>query len=228
MVSQTLNPVTPTVEDYAKAIYSLTTRGPASATTNELAERLGLTPGSVSAMLGKLADAGIVEHTPYHGVHLTDEGERVAMAVLRRHRLLESFLAEILDMPWERVHDEAEILEHALSADLEELIARKLGDPEFDPHGDPIPTRDGRVEERTTLSLAELDPGMSARLVRVSDSDPEMLAHLSSLRIGVGTELELIERQPFDGPCVVRFEGSTHPLGIALARAMRVETGPTR
>ena len=226
MASQTFNPATPAVEDYAKAIYSLTHRGAEAATTTALAERLGLTPGSVSAMIGKLAEAGIVEHTPYHGVHLTAEGERVAMAVLRRHRLLESFLAEILEVPWERVHDEAEVLEHALSAELEELIARKLGDPEFDPHGDPIPTRDGRIEETATESLAELEPGARSRLVRVSDSDPEMLAHLSGLGIAVGSELELVERQPFEGPCVVRFEGAMHPLGIALARAMRVSTEP--
>ena len=228
MPSQTLNPVTPAIEDYAKAIYSLTSRGAASATTNALAERLGLTPGSVSAMLGKLAEAGIVEHIPYHGVRLTAEGERVAMAVLRRHRLLESFLAEILEMPWDRVHDEAEVLEHALSADVEELIARKLGDPEFDPHGDPIPTREGTITEATTLNLAELEPGTRSRLLRVSDSDPEMLAYLSSIGIGVGCELELVERQPFDGPCVVRVGDVTHPLGIALARAMRVEAGEAR
>lgn len=219
MATQTFESTTPVVEDYAKAIYSLTKDGEDAASTNALAERLGLTAGSVSAMVGKLADAGLVEHTPYHGVRLTDGGERVAMAVLRRHRLLELFLAEILEMPWDRVHAEAEVLEHALSADLAELIARKLGDPAFDPHGDPIPTREGKIEETATRSLTALEPGERAHLVRVSDSDPEMLAYLSSLGIAVGSELELIERQPFDGPCVVRFDGITHPLGIALARA---------
>ncbi|MGI8844900.1 MAG: metal-dependent transcriptional regulator [Thermoleophilaceae bacterium] len=228
MEAQTLSPASPAIEDYAKAIYSLTSHGPESASTNALARRLSLTPGSVSAMLGKLADAGLVEHIPYRGVRLTAEGERVAMAVLRRHRLLESFLAEILEVPWERVHAEAEVLEHVLSADLAELIARKLGDPTVDPHGDPIPTRDGAIVETTAVSLAEVEPGSRARLVRVSDSDPEMLAYLSGLGITVGSELELLERQPFEGPCVVSFEGETRSLGIALARAMRVDTGGDR
>lgn len=225
MASPNLVEPSAAVEDYAKAIYSLTSRGAESASTTALASRLGLTPGSVSAMLRRLAEAGLVEHVPYRGVRLTAEGERVAMAVLRRHRLLEVFLAEMLDMPWERVHDEAETLEHALSADLAELIARKLGDPTVDPHGDPIPARDGTIEETATVSVTQLEPGEHARLVRVSDSDPAMLAHLSSLGLTVGRELELVERQPFDGPCVVRFEGRTYPLGIALARAMRVQAG---
>ena len=216
------------VQDYAKAIYSLTTTGAKSASTTALAARLELTPGSVSAMLRKLAEAQLVEHVPYHGVRLTAEGERVAMAVLRRHRLLEVFLAEILDMPWERVHDEAEVLEHALSEDLAERIARKLGDPAVDPHGDPIPTREGTIDEPATVRLDELEPGEHARLVRVSDSDPAMLAHLSGLGLAVGQALRLVERQPFDGPCVVRVDGATHPLGIALARAMRVEREPSR
>ena len=130
------------VEDYAKAIYSLTNTGDEGASTNDVAARLGVSAGSVSAMLRKLSDSGLVEHVPYHGVRLSDDGQRVALGVLRRHRLLELFLSEELGMPWERVHEEAEVLEHGASEELIELIARKLGDPSVDPHGDPIPTRD--------------------------------------------------------------------------------------
>jgi DtxR family Mn-dependent transcriptional regulator len=215
-------PPSATVEDYAKAIYSLTGARAQTASTNDLAERLGVTPGSVSAMARKLAGAGLVEHIPYRGVALTPKGEQVALKVLRRHRLLELFLAEMLEVPWERVHAEAEILEHALSEDLTDLIALKLGDPTVDPHGDPIPSRDLVVDERPTDSLADMQPGRCATLVRVSDSDPEMLSYLTGLGITVGDPLEMVERQPFDGPCIVRFGERTHVLGLPLARAMRV------
>jgi len=214
---------TAAVEDYAKAIYSLTGWGSETASTNDLAERLGVKAGSVSAMIKKLDEAGLVERVPYHGVRLTSEGTRVAMQVLRRHRLLELFLAEVLDVPWDRVHDEAEVLEHALSEDLTELISAKLGDPAFDPHGDPIPDRDLAIAETETVALADLAPGDSARFVRVSDSNPDMLAYLSECGIGVGDELELVARQPFDGPITVRIDCESHVLGLTLARAMRVE-----
>jgi DtxR family Mn-dependent transcriptional regulator len=210
------------VEDYAKAIYSLTGWGPETASTNDLADRLGVKPGSVSAMIKKLDEAGLVERVPYHGVRLTAEGTRVALAVLRRHRLLELFLAEVLDVPWERVHDEAEVLEHALSEDLTELISLKLGDPSVDPHGDPIPDRDLSLVETETENLASLEKGATARFVRVSDSNPEMLAFLTECGISVGDELEMIERQPFDGPVTVRSGGRDHALGLRLAEAMRV------
>ena len=145
------------------------------------------------------------------------------MAVLRRHRLLELFLAEVLDVPWDRVHAEAEVLEHALSEDLTDLISTKLGDPDFDPHGDPIPDRDLAIVETETTALADLAPGDSARFVRVSDSNPEMLAYLSQCGIAVGDQLELIERQPFDGPITVRIDSDSHVLGLTLAQAMRVD-----
>jgi DtxR family Mn-dependent transcriptional regulator len=212
------------VEDYAKAIYSLTGWGPETASTNDLAQRLGVRPGSVSAMIKKLDEAGLVERVPYHGVRLTSDGTRVALGVLRRHRLLELFLAEVLDVPWERVHDEAEVLEHALSEDLTELISAKLGDPSVDPHGDPIPDRDLSLVETETENLASLEPGSQARFVRVSDSNPEMLAYLSECGISVGDEVEVIERQPFDGPVTVRSDGRDHALGLRLAEAMRVVT----
>ena len=178
-------PPTAAVEDYAKAIYSLTGWGPETASTNDLAERLGVKAGSVSAMLKRLDEEGLVERVPYHGVRLTAEGTRVALGVLRRHRLLELFLAEVLDVPWERVHDEAEVLEHALSEDLTELISLKLGDPAVDPHGDPIPDRDLSLIEAETATLASMEPAQKATFVRVSDSNSEMLAYLSDCGIAV-------------------------------------------
>ena len=214
---------TAAVEDYAKAIYSLTGWGEETASTNDLAERLGVKAGSVSAMIKKLDEAGLVERVPYHGVRLTADGTRVAMTVLRRHRLLELFLAEVLDVPWDRVHAEAEVLEHALSEDLTDLISAKLGEPDFDPHGDPIPDRDLEIRETETVALAGLAPGDVGRFVRVSDSNPEMLAYLSENGIAVGDRLELVERQPFDGPVTVKIGANSHVLGLTLARAMRAD-----
>lgn len=210
------------VEDYVKAIYSLTHGERESAATSDLARYLQLTPGSVSTMIKRLDESGLVEHVPYHGVRLTPEGERVALAVIRRHRLLELFLAESLDMPWEDVHRYADALEHSATDELIELIAQKLGDPASDPHGDPIPTRDLRIDDAATRSLAELDPGQHATLVRVSDADPAMLRYLTEQGITIGDEIEMIARQPFDGPCEISIGQRTHTLGLTLARAIRV------
>ena len=211
------------IQDYAKAVYALESRGGAAVSTNDLAERLGVTAGSVSSMVRKLSEVGLVEHVPYHGVRLTEEGRRVALEVLRHHRLLELFLAEELGMPWDRVHAEAEVLEHVISEDLEQLIAARLGNPTVDPHGDPIPTAEFEIEERVTRSLDELPVGTRGCFVRVSDSDPEMLRFLAERGIAPGDELEVIDKQPFDGPLFVQFGEDVHVLGGGLARAMRVE-----
>jgi DtxR family Mn-dependent transcriptional regulator len=212
------------VEDYAKAIYALESRGEAPVSTTALAERLSVTPGSVSAMLKKLADCDLVTHQPYHGVRLTPNGRRVALEVIRHHRLLELFLSEVLDMPWDRVHEEAEVLEHVLSSELEEVIAAKLGNPTHDPHGDPIPSADFLIDEAPTVSLADLNAGDAGVFVRISDSDPAMLRYLGERGVTPGARFEVVDRQPFGGPLFVRF-GSTdvHPLGGELADAMRVE-----
>jgi DtxR family Mn-dependent transcriptional regulator len=216
------------VQDYAKAIYMLQVRGGGAATTNALAERLAVTPGSASSMVKKMGDMGLVTHAPYKGVRLTKRGRRLALEVVRHHRLLELYLAESLGVPWDRVHDEAEVLEHVLSEELEELIASKLGHPTRDPHGDPIPTRDGRVTEQETESLEDLSAGTRGTFVRISDSDPRMLRYLSERGVSPGDSFEIIEKQPFGGPLFVRFGDSVHVLGGALARAMRVEGEPSR
>jgi DtxR family transcriptional regulator, Mn-dependent transcriptional regulator len=215
--------VSASVQDYAKAVYALETRGGAAVSTNDLAARLGVTPASVSGMVRRLTEVGIVEHQPYHGVRLTEEGRRVALEVLRHHRLLELFLSQELGMSWDRVHAEAEVLEHVLSEELEELIAARLGHPSVDPHGDPIPTPEFEIDERPTRSLDELPVGAAGRFVRVSDSDPEMLRYLAEHGIALDARLEVADRQPFGGPVFVRFDEREHPIGGQLARAMRIE-----
>ena len=211
------------IEDYAKAIYALARRSGSVASTNALAERLQVTAPSVSAMVKKLSERGLVEHVPYKGVKLTPDGERVALEVLRHHRLLELYLAEHLGVPWDRVHEEAESLEHVLSEGLEARIAAKLGNPTHDPHGDPIPDAELHIDEGETRSLADLEIGDKGRFVRVSDSDPAMLRYLDERGVQLGDPFEVVDRQPFDGPLSVRFGTSVQVLGGALATAMRVE-----
>ena len=215
--------ISASVQDYAKAVYALETRGEGNVSTSDLAERLGVSPASASGMVRKLAELGLAEHEPYRGVRLTPAGKRVALEVLRHHRLLELFLAEALGMPWDRVHAEAEVLEHVLSEDLEELIAARLGNPKLDPHGDPIPSVELEIDEGHTLSLDELDAGASGRFMRVSDSDPEMLRYLERHGIAPGASFEVLERQPFGGPSLVRFGEIEQAIGGDLAKAMRME-----
>jgi DtxR family Mn-dependent transcriptional regulator len=174
-------------------------------------------------MVRRLGELGLVSHAPYRGVQLTPAGRRVALEVLRHHRLLELYLSRSLGLPWDRVHEEAEVLEHHLSEELEERISAQLGDPTHDPHGDPIPTRDLTIESRSTRSLQALEPGARGRFVRISDSEPEMLRYLAGCGISPGERFQVEEKQPFDGPLFVRFGEHVHVLGGALARAMRVE-----
>jgi DtxR family Mn-dependent transcriptional regulator len=206
------------IEDYAKAIYVLEERHGVASTT-ALADRLEISPPAVSAMVKKLAALGYVTHVPYRGVRLTDEGRRVALEVLRHHRLLETYLVEELGVPWDRVHAEAEVLEHVLSEGLEERIAAKLGEPTHDPHGDPIPALDGTVVEPETVGLDALGAGDRGRFVRVSDSDPKLLRELADLGIRPGDELEVLAGG-------VRAGSATHRLRPALARSMRIEVSP--
>jgi DtxR family transcriptional regulator, Mn-dependent transcriptional regulator len=211
------------VQDYAKAIWSIAQRGDEPVSTSAIAERLEVSPASASAMVKRLEVLGLVTREPYHGVRLTRAGQRVALEVLRHHRLLELYLAEALGMSWDRVHEEAEVLEHAISPELSDLIEAKLGHPTHDPHGDPIPTRDGEIDESPTRALADLAPGERGVFARVSDSNPEMLRYLSKRGIAPGDELEVIGREPFGGPLSVRTGGREHALGDQLASAMRVE-----
>jgi DtxR family Mn-dependent transcriptional regulator len=213
-------PNTEAVEDYAKALHALAKRSEGGVSTSALAERLGVSPGSVTAMLKRMQEMGLVDHEPYRGALLTLEGERVALEVIRHHRLLESYLTEALGMPWDRVHDEAEVLEHYISEELEELIAAALGDPERDPHGDPIPDRQLAVDSQPGVPLAELPTGGGGTLARVSDSDPEMLRFLAERGIRPGTRLTVREREPFGGSVSIEVDGTLHAIGAELARRM--------
>ncbi len=210
------------IEDYAKAIFTLARRGGAPVATSALAERLDVSPSSVTAMLKRLDELGLASYVPYRGATLTPAGERVALEVIRHHRLIEAFLSEALDMPWDRVHEEAEVLEHYISEDLERLIAERLGNPRFDPHGDPIPTAELRLGADPTTSLAALEPGKSARFARISDSDPEVLRYLARLGITPGVTIRVRRIEPFGGPVMVAVGRRRHALGAELAEKMRV------
>jgi DtxR family transcriptional regulator, Mn-dependent transcriptional regulator len=215
------------IEDYAKAIYALEGKTSGAVSTSALAARLGVTAASASAMVKKLAERGLVEHEPYRGVRLSATGRRVALEVLRHHRLLELYLVEHLGVPWDRVHEEAEALEHVLSEDLEARIAAKLGEPTHDPHGDPIPTRELTIDEGRTRSIASLAVGERGVFARISDSDPEMLRYLEKRGVRLGDHCEVLDRQPFGGPITARVGAREQVFGGALADAMRVEVDHT-
>lgn len=211
------------IEDYVKAIYTIARRnGGEPVGTSELAHRLGVAPASTTAMLKRLDKAGLVCHEPYRGVTMTAAGERLAIEVIRHHRLLESYLSEALGMPWDKVHQEAEVLEHYISEELEALIAAKLGDPSHDPHGDPIPGADLAAPDEEGIPLREALEGSTVTFTRVSDSDPSMLRYLAERGILPGAELAVTGRQPFGGPLLVEIDGTEHALGDELVRRMRV------
>ncbi len=208
-------------EDYLKAVYDLQhERGGEWVTTNSLAHMLGVSPASVTEMLKKLAapDRALVRHERYHGVRLTEAGERAALEVVRHHRLIESFLSAALGYTWDKVHAEAHRLEHVVSEELEDHIARYLGHPVRDPHGSPIPQRNGAVEMLDDIRLTDLPLGRPARVRRVLDDDPALLRYLSELGLVLGTRIEVTERIPFQGPLYVRLLElpAVHALGVGV------------
>jgi DtxR family Mn-dependent transcriptional regulator len=213
------------IEDYIRVIYGLVERGEA-VTNTSLAGRLEVSPSSASGMVTKLSQQGLVEHVPYRGIELTPAGRLLARSVLRRHRLMESYLVQELGYTWDEVHAEADALEHVVSDRLVERIAAKLGNPVRDPHGDPIPAADGSVEDVPTRLLDELEPGAVGQIVRVWDTDPNLLRYLSEHAIGLGERIEVVERQPFGGPLVVKVgsppDAATHALGKEIAQALSV------
>lgn len=214
--------ITPAIEDYLKAIYLLQHEY-GEVRTSQLAEQLGgIRPGSVTGMVKKLAELNLLMHTPYQGVRLTPVGERVALEVIRHHRLLELFLVEALGYSWDEVHDEAEILEHYISEKLEARIAAHLGQPDFDPHGDPIPALTGALPDRAEQRLADLAPGTVARVVRVREQHAERLRYIASLGILPGAELHVVAAAPFDGPVSVQLGAVLQPIDRRLARKILV------
>lgn len=211
-------------QDYLKAIYLLHSQGK-GATNSAIAQALGVSPASATNMVKRLAEAGLVAHTPYQDVRLTQAGEQVALAVVRRHRLIELFLHDVLEMSWDQVHAEAEQLEHAIGEAAIEAIARKLGYPSFDPHGDPIPGKDGSLAEDTRgVRLVDLEINQPARLARVLVQDGERLRYLGRLELYPGAQVRITQRAPFDGPLMVEVNGEDHVLAYGLARMLTVTT----
>jgi DtxR family transcriptional regulator, Mn-dependent transcriptional regulator len=213
--------LTDAIQDYVKEIYKLEASG-RRATTSALAERLGVSPPSVTSMLKKLAVLGLAEHERYHGAHLTPKGERVALEVIRHHRLLEQYLVKTLGLPIDAVHVEADRLEHALSEELEAHIDRTLGFPTRDPHGDPIPGPDLKLERADLTPLSALEPGAKATVERVPDGNGELLRYLSELKLVPGSRLQMRELAPFDGPVTVRVAGADHAISRELAGQIAV------
>jgi len=214
-------PLTAPVEDYLKAIYDIQQGGDA-ATTNVLAERLALAPASVSGMVRRLASQGLLDHEPYRGARLTATGRAAALRTLRRHRVLESYLATVLGVPWDDVHAEAEQLEHAASDTLIDRMAQALGDPLFDPHGAPIPTRDGVVDETRHSTLADWPVGTRGTVMSVSDKDAVMLRYLGELELRPGAMVQVHARAPYDGPIDVMVGTELRQIGPTAARAVRI------
>jgi DtxR family transcriptional regulator, Mn-dependent transcriptional regulator len=212
--------VTESIQDYLKEIYKLQADG--RATTSGIAERIGVAPASVTAMLKKLAALGLVRHELYRGARLTKAGERIALETIRHHRLLEQYLAETLGLSIDEVHAEADRLEHALSEELEARIDESLGFPTHDPHGDPIPSATLEVDAQALRPLATLEPGQSATIRRVPDSDTELLRYLASLSLVPGERVKVAASAPFGGPVTVRAGAATHAISRELAARIGV------
>jgi DtxR family transcriptional regulator, Mn-dependent transcriptional regulator len=219
-LSETAN-LSASVQDYVKELYKLQADGRAS--TSALAERMGVTSASTTAMLKKLSQLGLVDHEPYKGARLTSQGERAALEMIRHHRLLEQYLATTLRLPLEAVHAEADRLEHALSEELEALIDESLGYPTHDPHGDPIPSAALELASSDQRTLADVDAGAGATVRRVPDGDRELLRYLDSLGLVPGAQVDVLEAAPFAGPITVRTRGGDRAISRELAGRIGVD-----
>lgn len=215
-------PLTRSVEDYLKSVFHLTSQG-GFATTSAIAEMLEIAPPSVSGMMKRLSETGLIEHVPYRGVQLTPQGRRAALQMIRRHRILESYLTSKLGYDWGDVHVEAERLEHAVSEKLIARMAEALGSPRYDPHGAPIPTAAGEIEEAELIALSDVRVGATVVLRQVGDEEPERLRYLAEQGLMPGTQLAVVERQPFNGPTTVRLGMETRVVGRELASVLWCE-----
>jgi DtxR family Mn-dependent transcriptional regulator len=214
-----------TVENYVKTIYLIANRGPSghSVATGELAQALSVSPGTVTGMLKTLSEADLATYAPYEGARLTPAGERLALTVLRRHRLIELFLSQTLDLAWDEVHEEAEHLEHAVSERLVDRIDAYLGHPAVDPHGDPIPRADGSLTEPEGTPLANLARGQRFRLVRVVEQDPGFLRYLTDCGLDLGMEGHVRENRRESGAVIVSVGDRTVALGLDAAGKVLVK-----
>ena len=209
------------IEDYLKAIYQSTSNENKVSTSN-LAQQMNRSPASVTNMLQKLSELKLVAYEPYQGVTLTTAGRKIALEILRHHRLIELYLADVLGYSWDQVHAEAEQLEHVISEEFEEKIDRALGHPTIDPHGDPIPTKEGKIAVPPVQALWETPGGEKVQVFRVSDRDPEVLRYLASIGILPDVELNVLKKDPFHGPIHVKIDDSEHSLSEELANQIFV------
>ncbi len=210
------------MEDYLKAIYKLQEQN-GQVTTSILADYMNLAPASVTNMCKKLAELNLLVYERYQGVSFTPTGQKLALEIVRHHRLIELYLAEALGVPWDQVHAEAEKLEHVISEDLEERMAAALGDPKFDPHGAPIPTRTGQMHRQECGSLVDMEAGDKLVVVEVDDEDPELLRYLGKLGIYPGTELVILALAPFNGPLTLSIGNQEYSLGYQAAKSIMVD-----
>ncbi len=223
----THDPLTRSVEDYLKAIYNLSPEG-RSASTSDIANHLARSAPSVSGMIKRLSEQGLLEHEPYRGVQLTAEGRRAALRMIRRHRLIEAYLVAFLGYTWDTVHDEAERLEHAVSDALVERMADALGNPGADPHGEPIPSADGVIEEVAVTPLALVPAGETVELRRVEVTQPDRLRYLGSVGLRPGATVTVLEHQPFEGPITLRVGEQERVIGYDLGQALLCDRSVTR
>ncbi len=210
------------IEDYLKNIYKIqVTEGKAS--TSLLSEKLQISPASVSEMVKKLADEGSLTHTPYKGVELTESGKRTALKIVRKHRLWEMFLVEVLHFGWDEIDQEAERFEHIMSEKMEDKIDEVLGFPAVDPHGDPIPAKNGTIKTLKAFALKEAEEGSSVRVVRVNDENPELLQYASSIGLSLNKKITVKQRMKFDNSLVVKIGTKENTLSATLAENIFVE-----
>jgi DtxR family transcriptional regulator, Mn-dependent transcriptional regulator len=213
--------LTQSMENYLKAVFGILEHSD-RATTSSIAVRMGIAPPSVTAMVKKLADLHLVTHEPYQGVRLTPIGQKAAAEVVRHHRLIETYLADALGVPWDRVHDEAEKMEHVISEDLEDRIDGALGHPTVDPHGAPIPARDGTMTRSAARRLSDVPASEIARVVEVDDRDSELLRYLGERGLFPGVEIEVVHVEPYGGSIVLRTNGEDFSIGRDAAAEIRV------
>ena len=218
------DPLTQSIQDYLKHIFELS-EGGTLASTNDLAERLGVKPASVTGMVQKLAstEPPLVDYKKHQGVTLTDEGKRAALEMLRHHRLLESWLVQSLGYTWDEVHEEACRLEHVISEDFEARMDAALGHPTRDPHGDPIPDAELVMPSDDALPLSSLRPTQEAVIRRVNDENPDLLRHLTDLGLVPGVQLEVTAHSPFDNNLTIKVGGKTSVLGLSITSKILVE-----
>ncbi|MBW3660773.1 MAG: metal-dependent transcriptional regulator [Gemmatimonadetes bacterium] len=223
MTRETLPEITPPIEDYLKAIYTVGREVAGRASTSAIADRMDVSAASATNMMQRLAEMKLVHYVPYKGVSLSSAGEKIALEVIRHHRLIELYLAEALGYSWDTVHDEAERLEHVISEEFEDRIDAMLGHPTTDPHGDPIPPKSGSMPPDALRPLSEVEAGEAVTVQRVSDRDGEFLRYLASLELVPGTRITVVDRAPYGGTITLEHEDGRVSVGLDLARKVFVD-----